>query len=123
MDQEEKNTCLGGEDLRSTITTSHPDPSLFEACLISSCDSSPRALSALLSLGTTVAGTLEGFRDQIGGGWRLFKGPGVWHCQLVAHALESLVHPADTQSTHWGPGWRPVIGFLNLPHQCPCMRK
>lgn len=54
--KEKKDSCFGGEDLKSVITTSPPDLSFIEAsaCLISSRDSSPKAPSAFLSPGTAV---------------------------------------------------------------------
>lgn len=98
-----KNSRFGGEDLKSTITTSQPDLSLLQAraCLISSHGSRPGASSASLSLGPTVASTLDRSQDEVAGpcSSSLALGTVTW-----ANTVELLMYPLGARlESCWVP--------------------
>lgn len=96
MDRGRKNSCFGGEDLKSRITTSQPDFSLLQAsaCLISLHDPRPRALSVLLSLHTArlVNSRSPQIKDEAAGPCSSSLSVGT----VALWLMELLVHPANT---------------------------
>lgn len=122
MDRGRKNSCVGGEDLKSRITTFHPAHSFLQAsaCLISLHYPRPRT-RVLLSPCTAVLVNPRSSGIK-------YEAPSPYPRSLsfgtITHgSYLGITHsPSKLGSTHCGPDSRAVTGLSNLSAPCPHLR-
>ena len=123
MDRGRKNSCVGGEDLKSRITTFHPARSFLQAsaCLISLHDphSRTRVFYCLRALPWLVNPRSSGIKYEAAGPY-----PRSLSFGTITHgSYLGITHsPSKLGSTHCGPDSRAVIGLFNLAAPCPHLR-